>query len=127
MASSEPMEQLQQRVNANERLVWRGRYVETVFLVEVGDTPWLVKISGGRITSVTRGPLVMPAWTFALRASSEAWAQFWLAVPPPGAHDLMALVKRRALRIEGDLHPFMSNLLYFKDVMAALRSPESAS
>ena len=35
----------------------------------------------------------------------------------------MALVKRRALRVEGDLHPFMANLLYFKDVMAALRPP----
>jgi hypothetical protein len=115
------MEQLAQRVNANERLVWRGRYVDTTFLVEVGDVPWLIKISAGRIASVTRGPFVMPAWTFALRAPREAWDQFWLASPPPGFHDLMALVKRRALRIEGDLHPFMSNLMYFKDVMAAPR------
>ena len=63
----------------------------------------------------------MPAWSFALRAPREAWDQFWLANPPPGFHDLMALVKRRALRIEGNLQPFMANLLYFKDVMAALR------
>ena len=122
----EPLEQLLQRVNANERLVWRGRYVDTTFLLEVGDVPWLIKISAGRIVSVTRGPFVMPAWSFALRAPREAWDQFWLASPPPGFHDLMALVKRRALRIEGNLQPFMANLLYFKDVMAALRPQAGA-
>jgi hypothetical protein len=115
------MEQLAQHVNANERLVWRGRYVETDFLVEVGDTAWLIKISGGRIASVTRVARVMPSWKFALRASRETWEQYWLPVPPPGYHDLIAMLKYRRLRIEGDLHPFMSNLLYFKDVMAALR------
>ena len=119
------MEKLVQLVNANERLVWRGRYVGTTFLVDVGDTPWLIKISAGSITSLTRSPLVMPAWTFALRASRETWEQFWLAYPPPGFHDLMAMVKRRTLRVEGDLYPFMSNLLYFKDVMAALRSQDA--
>lgn len=122
----EPLDQLLQRVNANERLVWRGRYVDTTFLLEVGNVPWLIKISAGRIMSVTRGPFVMPAWSFALRAPREAWDQFWLANPPPGFHDLMALVKRRALRIEGNLQPFMANLLYFKDVMAALRPQAGA-
>ncbi len=121
------MEQLAQRVNANESLVWRGRFVETTFLVEVGDVVWLVKISGGRITAVTRGPFAMPSWTFALRASRETWEQYWQASPAPGFHDLFALVKRRALRMEGNLHPLMSNLLYFKDVMAALRPSEAAA
>ena len=116
------MQEIAQRVNANERLVWRGRYVDTVFLVEVGDTPWIVSIVAGRITSVVRGPFaVTPVWRFALRASAETWSQFWQPLPRPGFHDLMAMVKRRTLRVEGDLYPFMSNLLYFKDVMAALR------
>jgi len=118
------MEQLARWVNADARLVWRGRYVTTTFLVEVGDVAWLITIDAGRIASVRRGPFVMPTWSFALRASREAWEQFWQADPPPGSHDLFALAKRRALRIEGDLHPFMSNLLYFKDVMAALRARE---
>ena len=120
------MEQLAQRVNVNDRLIWRGRFVDTTFMVEVGDMPWLVKISAGRIASVTQGPFVMPSWTFALRASQETWAQFWMANPRPGFHDLFALLKRRSLRIEGNLHPFMSNLLYFKDVMAALRPREDS-
>jgi hypothetical protein len=115
------MERLAQIVNANQRLVWRGRYVSTDFLVETGDAAWLIRISAGRVASVTRVAQVMPSWTFALRASRETWEQFWLALPPPGYHDLMAMLKYRTLRVEGDLHPFMSNLLYFKDVMASLR------
>lgn len=118
------MEQLPQRVNANERLISRGRFVDTTFLVEIGDTPYLIVVSAGRITGVKRGPFdLMPSWTFALRASRESWEQFWLPVPPPGFHDLFAMVKKRLLRVEGELHPFMANLLYFKGVMAALRPP----
>jgi len=121
------MEKLAALVNANERLVHRGRYVDTRFLVEVGEEPWLVTIRSGRVDSVRRGPFVMPSWTFALRAPREEWDRFWQPVPQPGSHDLFAMLKRRVLRIEGDLHPFMANLLYFKEVVASLRSRKVAS
>ena len=62
-----------------------------------------------------------------MRASQETWSQFWLPVPPPGSHDLFALIKRRALRVEGNLHPFMANLFYFKGVMAKLRTSEGTN
>lgn len=42
-------------------------------------------------------------------------------VPKPGWHDLFALCKRGAMRIEGGLHPFMANLQYFKDLVALPR------
>lgn len=120
------LEQLQERVNGNGRLVHRGRFVDTQFLVGVGDVDWLVRIHHGKIESVQRGPFVMPRWIFALRASADDWAQFWQPLPKPGYHDLMALVKFRRLRVEGDQHPFMSNLLYFKGVMEALRRVDGA-
>lgn len=119
------MEKLAELVNADERLVWKGRFIDTSFLVEVGDTPYLIKVTEGRIASVVRGPFVMPSWSFVLRASRETWEQFWLPLPPPGSHDLFALIKRRALKVEGNLHPFMANLFYFKGVMAALRTREA--
>ncbi len=123
--TTHPMEQLPPRVNADTRLVWRGRYIDTTFLVETGDAAWLIQIAAGRVAHMKCGPLVMPNWVFALRAPREAWDAFWLPVPPPGSHDLFALVKRRALRVEGNLHPFMANLLYFKGVMAAPREHQS--
>jgi hypothetical protein len=116
------IERLAELANADAWLVQRGRYLEVVFLIEVGSTPYLVRIHRGRIEAIDRGPLVMPRWTFALRASEEAWATFWQAVPPPGFHDLIAMLNGRALRIEGDQHPFMANLRYFKDLLALPRA-----
>ena len=65
---AEMIETLRERVNGDEALVRRGRYLTTNFLLEVGQTPWLIQIFEGRIVSVTRGPFVMPSSSFALRA-----------------------------------------------------------
>jgi hypothetical protein len=121
------IETLAVRVNSDEMLVKRGRFLSTTFLLEVGPTPWLISIVEGKIVSVTRGPFVMPSWSFALRASEHEWAQFWAARPLPGFHDVMALIKRRALKAEGDLQIFMANLRYFKDVLAKLRAERIAA
>ena len=91
------------------------------FLIEVGDKGYLIKIIEGRVVSVTPGPFVTPNYSFALRAPKDEWETFWTRLPPPGHHDIFALFKRGKLVIEGDLHPFMSNLLYIKDVVAAPR------
>lgn len=115
------IERLAELVNRNAGLVRHGRHVDTTFLVEVGETGYLVRIAEGRVAAVRPGPFVTPSYAFALRASREAWEKFWQPVPPPGFNDLFALSKRKALRIEGDLHPLMANLLYFKDVLAAPR------
>ena len=116
------IEALQGRVNGDERLVRRGRYLTTTFLLEVGPTAWLISIHEGRIVAVTPGPFVMPSSAFALRASEEEWKKFWSDRPPPGSHDLMALIKRRVLKAEGNLQVFMANLRYFKEALAKLRS-----
>jgi hypothetical protein len=81
----------------------------------------LIRVHEGRIESVRQGPFVMPRWTFALRASTEAWSEFWQPQPKPGFHDLMAMLKFRTLKIEGDQYPLMCNLQYLKDVLVTLR------
>jgi hypothetical protein len=116
------IEALQQLVNGDAALVRRGRFLTTTFLLEVGQSVWLIAVFEGRIVSVTPGPFVMPSSSFALRAAEADWQQFWSSRPPPGSHDLMALIKRRVLRAEGNLEIFMANLRYFKEVLAKLRS-----
>jgi hypothetical protein len=116
-----PLLTLPALVDADERLVHRGRWVMVTFMLEVGDDRHLIEVVDGRVTSVTHGPFVMPTWRFALRAPAEAWAEFWSTEPPAGSNDLLALLKRRVLRVEGDLHPLMANLQWFKDVLATLR------
>lgn len=121
------IEDLKTKVNSDEMLVKRGRFLTTTFLLEVGTTAWLVAIAEGKIVSITRGPFVMPSWSFALRASDDEWSQFWSAKPQPGHHDLMALIKRRTLKAEGDLKIFMANLRYFKETLTKLRAAGAAS
>ncbi|MBR0966369.1 hypothetical protein JQ554_19355 [Bradyrhizobium diazoefficiens] len=116
------IEDLKDKVNADEGLVRRGRFLSTTFLLEVGTTTWLITIADGRVATVTRGPFVMPSWSFALRASEEEWTKFWSARPQPGSHDLMALIKRRTLETEGNVQVFMANLRYFKEALAKLRA-----
>ncbi|UCE30404.1 MAG: hypothetical protein JSW68_10025 [Burkholderiales bacterium] len=118
------VERLAELANADAWLVHRGRHLSVTWLLEIGARAWLVHIHRGRIESADPGPFVMPQWRFALRADEDAWSRFWQAVPPPGFHDLLALLKFRRLRIEGDQQPFMANLLYFKGLLACLR-PQS--
>jgi hypothetical protein len=113
------LDQLAARVNDDAHLVRRGKSINTTFLIQIDNADHLVSIADGKITGVTPGPFITPNYSFALRASREAWDKLWSPTPIPGFTDVFALVKNKLLRIEGDLHPFMSNLLYFKGVLAA--------
>ena len=117
------LEQLPGRVNGDPALVRRGRYLNTDFMIEIGEAQHVVCVRAGRIESVTSGAR-MPAWRFALRAAAEDWAKFWAPVPAPGFSDIFALVRWKRMRIEGDLQPLMANMLYIKDVLASLRGGE---
>jgi len=115
------VESLPELVNGDADLVRRGRFLTVSFLVEVGDTPYQVTVIEGRVWRVERGPFLLRSWRFAVRAPEEAWRRFWAPVPEPGYHDLFAMTRRGEARVEGDLQPFMANLQYLKDVLAAPR------
>ena len=119
------IEALMARVNGDAALVRRGRFLTTSFLLESGQSAWLISIFEGRIVSVTSGPFVMPSSSFVLRASEAEWKKFWSHRPAPGSNDLMALIKRRILKAEGNLQVFMANLRYFKEALAKLRPTEA--
>ncbi|HWI27839.1 MAG TPA: hypothetical protein VN668_12780 [Stellaceae bacterium] len=121
------VESLPALVNGDARLVERGRFLSVDLLLELGRTPYYIAIEHGRIASLERGPLPLRSWRFAIRAGEEVWRRFWREMPAPGEHDLFALAKRGQLSIEGDLHPFMANLFYFKELLAAPRGQRSAA
>ncbi|WP_407151855.1 hypothetical protein [Bradyrhizobium sp. ORS 86] len=121
------IETLKERVNGDAGLVRRGRYLTTTLLLEIGKTAWLIPIHEGRVVSVTKGPFVMPSSCFVLRTSETEWNKFCEQRPPPGSNDLMALIKRRVLKAEGDLKVFMANLRYFKDALGKLRREGAAA
>jgi hypothetical protein len=116
-------ERLPALVNEDAALVRRGAWLSAPFEVRLGALPYHVVIEKGRVVGLERGPLLMRSWRFAIHATAEAWQRFWVPVPEPGWHDFFAMAKRGVARVEGDLHPFMANLQYVKDVLASPRRP----
>ena len=114
-------QQLPELVADDQNLLRRGMYLTVDFMVEIGTVPFYLSIADGRLVALERGPALMRPWTFAFRASVEAWSRFWQPVPEAGWHDIFALMKRKQARVEGDLRPFMANLQYIKDLLAAPR------
>jgi len=108
-------------VNNNEPLVRRGQFVDLEFQLVVDSFPCFVTIAQGRVTKVHAGPLKMHSSAFVVRTSAAHWDKFWQRHPEPWWHDLFAMVKKGYATIDGDLHPFMCNLQYFKDVIASPR------
>ena len=96
-------------------LTYRGRFVNVTFLLRSGADEYLITIRDGAVDEIKPGPHVMPRWTFALISDPQSWDLFWSETPRPRFHDLMAMIKFKTLRIEGDQSIFMANLLYFKE------------
>jgi len=117
----ERFEAVPEFANADPWLLRRGRFLTTDCLIGIGAVSYRLSIEHGRIARCERGPFVMPSWTFAIRGEAEAWARHWEPVPPPHYHDIFALAKRGLLRIEGELHPLMANIFYFKTLLALPR------
>src|ERR1700675_3674904 len=116
-------ERLAELVKGDETLVRRGRFLTTTFLLEADDAAWLIRVVEGRIERGERGPFLMRAWSFAIRASRESWQRFWAPMPAPGYHDLFAMSRNGHARIEGDLLPLMTHLRYIQDVVSSPRRP----
>lgn len=112
---------LAERVQGDPPLLWRGRCLNTTCQLDIGEETVLLRIIDGRIAETRRGRFVTPSASFAISGEAGAWHRLLTADPPPGDHDLLAFVKRRELRLTGDLHPLMSHLLYFKGILAHLR------
>jgi hypothetical protein len=115
------IEQIQGLVNADPSLMRWGRHMNETFMVEVGDIQYLLTVRDGRVEKVERGPFVMRAWRFAIRAKKEHWQKFWQQPPAPGWHDLFALLRRGEVAFEGDQRVLMAHLLYLKLVLASPR------
>ena len=95
-----------------------GRRCTVECLIAVGDAHYHLSIERGRVSSVTRGPLRMRAWTFAVRAERDAWLWFWSETPPPGFNDVFAMTSRGHAQIDGDVGPLLEHLRYLKAILA---------
>ena len=102
-----------------------AQYLNTSFMISTIENEYLVNIEKGVVKNVEEGPIVMPSYVFKLTAPKNEWIKFLQHIPEPGSHDIIAMLRRKVLKFEGDLHPLMSHLLYFKLLLASLRPAES--
>ncbi len=115
------IEKLPELVNSNAALVRRGRWTNAVMLLGIGDQSWLITIREGRIVSCVRNTLRISAFDFSITGDEEAWRKFWRQTPPPMHHDLHALLRIGAIRLEGDIDMLLANMLYLKIMLETLR------
>jgi|TARA_B100002052_G_scaffold250643_1_gene238379 hypothetical protein len=118
-------EKLAEKNNVRHSLASMAQYLNTCFMISTIEHEYLVNIEKGIVKNVEEGPFVMPSYVFKLTASKNEWLKFLQHTPQPGSHDIIAMLRRKVLKFDGDLHPLMSHLLYFKLLLASLRPVES--
>ena len=67
------IERIAALANRDAALLRWGRHMNDTFMVEVGDTQYLVTVRAGQIQSIEKEKLVMRSWRFAIRAPRECW------------------------------------------------------
>ncbi len=108
-------------VNSNPALIRRGRWTNAVMMLGIGEDHWLITIREGRIMACKRQSLRISAYDSAITGDEAAWRKFWQETPPPMHHDLHALLRIGAIRIEGDVDMLLANMLYLKIILETLR------
>jgi len=109
-------------VNEDPDLQRRANLFDNRWLLKIGPVEFHVAQTAGRIVSFERGPFFMRAWSFGVAAEPQDWLAHWQPIPAPGDHDILAMSKRGALQLSGDLTPLMQNLQVMKDVLASPRA-----
>lgn len=112
-------------LDADPGLARLGSGLSAVVMLDVGERCYRLEFAAGRLISCDEGPFVMPSCTFRLSAPLSAWLAHWQPVPPPGYHDLFALLRRGLLKPEGDLQPLMAHLMFFKRLLASPRGRDA--
>ena len=117
------IERIAERVNADPAIVRWGRHMNETFMVEVGETQYLVTVRGRQASRRWRsGPFVSAPGASPSGRARERWEKFWQKPPAPGWHDLFALLRRGDVAFEGDQRVLMAYLQYVKLVLAAPRN-----
>ncbi len=118
---NEAFAQLAMLLARDATLIQRGRFIDVDCLLGSTEQAFHISIRAGRIVDTAPAPVLMRSWRFAYRATPQAWTAFWQPMPKAGWHDLLSLTKRGEAMLEGDIQPFMTNLQYFKDLLALPR------
>ena len=110
------------RINSNQDLLKRGKWVNLTFTFGIENTDYLFEIINGKVNSIKKRVLLTKSGVFRIHGQSLSWEKHWLKNPPRDYHDIFAMLAKKIIILEGDLTPFIQNLQYFKDLIASNRT-----
>ena len=110
------------RINSNQDLLKRGKWVNLTFTFGIENTDYLIEIINGKVNSIKKRVLLTNSGVFRIHGESVSWEKHWLKNPPRDYHDIFAMLAKKIIILEGDLTPFIQNLQYFKDLIASNRT-----
>jgi hypothetical protein len=110
------------RINSNQDLLKRGKWVNLTFTFGIQNTDYLIEIINGKVNSIKKRVLLTKSGVFRIHGESVSWEKHWLKNPPRDYHDIFAMLAKKIIILEGDLTPFIQNLQYFKDLIASNRT-----
>jgi hypothetical protein len=110
------------RINSNQDLLKRGKWVNLTFTFGIENTDYLIEIINGKVNSIKKRVLSTKSGVFRIHGESVSWEKHWLKNPPRDYHDIFAMLAKKIIILEGDLTPFIQNLQYFKDLIASNRT-----
>jgi len=116
------LELLAEAAGAHPGLKRWGKFVSTTILIGIGEKDYLIEIDNGEVKDVRPRRIAVESGVFAIRAPAEVWAEHWRPHPKRGYHDLYHMFSYGKARIDGDITPFMQNLIFFKLLLAAPRA-----
>jgi hypothetical protein len=127
MASTKDLETVIKDHNNNDKKqVYRGRFLNFDFAIEIDEQSYLIKIAKGLVVSVTRLEPSEDKPLFTYSASSESWDIFSQKYPPPGYQDVMAMVECGHAKLTGEIFPVLVNLFFVKGVVNGIRLRRAA-
>ena len=106
-------------VNADPTLSRLGRYYSVHFTLTIDQQAWHFDIQDGALVSLSTESDNVAA--FILSVDAKSWEQFGMTTPPPGYHDISAMLDQRHVRLHGDLYPWLANMTFVKGVIRHLR------
>ena len=116
------MKQLKELANRDPLAIrWAGGCRFTMMFA-YGEACYRIAVEGGKVSTIEALDYRLHAWDFAVSGEEEAWQEHWAPTPRPTFHDIIAMRTAGHITIEGNLHPFLCNILYVKRLLELPRS-----
>lgn len=108
------MNQLLEKINNDPTLLRRGRFYSAQIKIEFDDDSTLFEVEDGKLIRLAENSAEPPVNGFTLSASKKTWRRFQADNPPPGFHDISAMLDAQHVSLSGDALLMLSNLFYVK-------------